>query len=256
LKLATLAGAVSLVPGSILDSRNTTGWVSYVSHGDPDSNKVALTFDDAFTEEPVQELYSILQEYGVKASFFPIGTSFRFPEIWQTILDEGYEVHNHTLGHNNLGNKKTDRAGFIRGWEQRYAQLDRGDYQHPKLLRLPANNGASDSSLYTIVSNLGYAAVIGWSCFEKYEPWRTAKEYDVAQLVEEIGNKQQGGDIVLMHFGEGVRTALPQILEIGLEKGLEYVTLTHLPGTPFYQEPPLPPPQRFYMWKWLESITY
>lgn len=43
----------------------------------------------------------------------------------------------------------------------------------------------------------------------------------------------QGGDIVLLHLIEKTMDVLPQIIESGLERGLEFVRLTELSGTPW-----------------------
>ena len=65
-------------------------------------NMCALTFDDG-PGPYTSRLLDILKEYGVKATFFVVGTQVkRRPELIRRMLEEGHEVGNHSYSHHTL----------------------------------------------------------------------------------------------------------------------------------------------------------
>jgi len=61
-----------------------------------------LTFDDGPVPEVTPRVLEILQEAGVKATFFCVGDNVqRNPEIYSQILDAGHATGNHTWHHLN-----------------------------------------------------------------------------------------------------------------------------------------------------------
>src|SRR5262249_24424960 len=64
---------------------------------------VALTFDDGPTAGVTEEVLSILNEAGVKATFFVIGADLeRNPEEGRNIVAAGHELGNHTYSHERI----------------------------------------------------------------------------------------------------------------------------------------------------------
>src|SRR5258706_7997578 len=67
--------------------------------GKLDTNAVALTFDDGPSEE-TEAILDVLKEYGIKATFFMIGTQVEtFPDVARRVVSEGHEIGNHSLSH-------------------------------------------------------------------------------------------------------------------------------------------------------------
>jgi len=61
---------------------------------------VYLTFDDGPVPEVTPWVLDVLREEGVKATFFCVGENvMKYPWIYQSILDEGHSVGNHTFSH-------------------------------------------------------------------------------------------------------------------------------------------------------------
>lgn len=63
-------------------------------------NVVYLTFDDGPIPEVTPFVLAQLAEFQAKATFFVIGDNVgRYPDIFQSILDQGHAVGNHTENH-------------------------------------------------------------------------------------------------------------------------------------------------------------
>ena len=66
----------------------------------PDESKVALTFDDCWSESAVKQILQIAKENEIKVTFFPTGRVIKkYPELWQQVIAEGHEIANHTYSH-------------------------------------------------------------------------------------------------------------------------------------------------------------
>jgi peptidoglycan-N-acetylglucosamine deacetylase len=62
--------------------------------------KIYLTFDDGPVPEVTPAVLEILTRYGWKATFFCVGENvYRYPAVYQQIVDEGHQVGNHTYNH-------------------------------------------------------------------------------------------------------------------------------------------------------------
>jgi len=61
---------------------------------------VYLTFDDGPVPEVTPWVLDVLREEGIKGTFFCVGENvMKYPWIYQSILDEGHSVGNHTFSH-------------------------------------------------------------------------------------------------------------------------------------------------------------
>ena len=69
----------------------------------PESGKVALTFDDGPDAEATVRLLDALKERGIRASFFVIGEKAQScPEVVRRMAGEGHLIGNHTFHHVEL----------------------------------------------------------------------------------------------------------------------------------------------------------
>ncbi|WP_309642468.1 polysaccharide deacetylase family protein [Flavobacterium sp.] len=70
--------------------------------------KVYLTFDDGPTPEITPWVLDQLKEFNAKATFFCIGDNIqKHPEIFNSILQNGHTIGNHTFNHYNGWKTKT-----------------------------------------------------------------------------------------------------------------------------------------------------
>jgi peptidoglycan/xylan/chitin deacetylase (PgdA/CDA1 family) len=123
--LVSLAALAALVFASWAEMRSRTfqffgGIVSRVETGE---KVVALTFDDGPSGR-TDEVLSILDEEGIKATFFLVGQSMEeFPGETKRIAQAGHQIGNHTYSHGRMvlrslsyiGNEMEKTDALIRG---------------------------------------------------------------------------------------------------------------------------------------------
>ena len=67
---------------------------------DPSEKAVYLTFDDGPIPEATPFVLDLLDELGIKATFFMVGDNVRkYPELYLEVLRRGHHVGNHTFNH-------------------------------------------------------------------------------------------------------------------------------------------------------------
>jgi len=70
-----------------------------------EEKKVALTFDSAWGADKTLSILEILNEYGVKATFFIVGFwAEEYPDMVQAIHDVGMEIGTHSNTHADFAN--------------------------------------------------------------------------------------------------------------------------------------------------------
>jgi peptidoglycan/xylan/chitin deacetylase (PgdA/CDA1 family) len=75
---------------------------SFVWNMPRDEKNIYLTFDDGPHETATPFVLDELKKYNAKATFFCIGKNVeKHPNIYQSIIDEGHAVGNHTFNHMN-----------------------------------------------------------------------------------------------------------------------------------------------------------
>lgn len=75
--------------------------------------KVYLTFDDGPIPEITPWVLDILDEYGIKATFFMVGENAeRHPELLEEVVKRGHHLGNHTYHH--LQGIKVGLRGYLR----------------------------------------------------------------------------------------------------------------------------------------------
>jgi len=187
---------------------------------DPDQPMVALTFDDGPVPGVTDEILDVLEEYGIRATFFVVGVRLRRPEataIVQRAVSLGCEVGNHTWGHQNLTKQNfTEKMQAIRSTNEIvYEQT--GFCVH--LLRPPG--GSSDAEVKKVAGKLDMA-VVNWSqsgnVYER-DPERIAQNVQ-KQIVN--GKELHDGDIILLHdtkkyMVDAVKIIVPQLLDEGYQ---------------------------------------
>ncbi len=71
--------------------------------GIPEEKRIALTFDDGPHPVYTRELLAGLEERGVKATFFLVGSLVeQYPEVVREIADKGHLIGSHTYSHVQL----------------------------------------------------------------------------------------------------------------------------------------------------------
>jgi len=185
---------------------------------------IALTFDDGPWPHTTEQVLDILQQNGIKATFFWIGNNLKtFPEIGRLVVDAGHAIGNHTWHH---WYRAMDRNTAAREIENTAALIYQTTGVKTSLFRPPGgflNNGPA-----------GYAkqknyAVMMWSADSRDWFYRLSP---AQVLVNIVLREAKPGGIVLMHDGGGDRSktvkALPRIIAELKQRGYEFVTVPEL----------------------------
>lgn len=181
-----------------------------------DCKRVAITFDDGPHSVYTEKLLDGLKERNVVATFFVVGSNIAENEdLIKRMSDEGHLIGNHSYTHVELDklteeqcleeiNKTSELVESITGKTVDYIRPPFGSYEGKKTLE----------GMFVIL----------WTV----DPldWCTC---DVNQVVQNVVNEVEDGDIILLHdiFGTSVDAAL-KIIDILKEQGYEFVTVEDL----------------------------
>jgi peptidoglycan-N-acetylglucosamine deacetylase len=212
-------------------------------YGGTQRKEVAITFDDGPDPEWTPKILDVLKKYGVKATFFQIGSEVeKFPGVGERVFDEGHEIGNHTFTHPDISTAskryfEVELNLTERLFESRYGVK-------PVLMRPPyaideAPDTADQVRPLEVAQDLGYIAV-----GEKVDPndWRDNPRRSGKELADDVlanlppcapGNLRCG-NIILLHDGGGDRSQTVMALDLILaglkERGYEVVPVSELMG--------------------------
>lgn len=189
--------------------------------GDPDSMKIALTFDDGPHPKKTDKFLDLLEKNGVRATFFVIGENVSYyPKPLKRAVALGHEIGNHTY-HHVLLSKISEKEALqeIRSTEEIILQTT--GYQ-TKLLRPP--EGAYTKSALQTADDSGYRVVL-WTVDSR--DWENIPAEKVVQNVEK---NIKGGSILLFHDYTGKHSleALEILIPQLKAQGYEFVTVSEL----------------------------
>ena len=180
-----------------------------------EQKRVAVTFDDGPSDEKTREILEILEEYGVKATFFVIGKNAEaHPDRVREIHEAGHEIGNHTWSHRYLTKMNADEIREELGKTE--AVLTGICGEKPVVFRPPGGYWSEES--VGVVESMGYQCVL-WSVDTR--DWTMAP---AARIIREVEKNTGAGDIILFHdladkrlnTPEALRTLLPSLKEQGV----------------------------------------
>lgn len=185
-----------------------------VRNGNRNEKKVAITVDDCYDRTHIASAVALCQQYGVPITFFPIGKALKYADgpLWQSALDAGCEIGNHTWGHNTLTylSAREIRFQMLRIQEKVDAMLG---YHYPmQVMRPPA--GKTNSKVLQAIGKAGYSYAVKWD----------VSQTDFQCIQKEI----QNGSILLFHGRQKDLQCLEQLIPWLLEQGYECVTVSEL----------------------------
>ena len=184
-------------------------------------NKVYLTFDDGPTPEITAWTLSQLKKYNFKATFFCIGNNIeKHPEIFNTILQEGHAIGNHTFNH--LNGWETETKAYIENAKRFEIQISNQESQiknfKSKLFRPPY--GKIKRSQAKILRELSYK-IIMWDVLSADFDTTITPEQCLNNVLPNI----KSGSIIVFHDSvksfKNLEYALPKTLNFLKEKGFK-----------------------------------
>ena len=201
----------------------------------PDKSKVALTFDDCWSESAVKQILQIAKENDIKVTFFPTGRVIKeFPELWPQVIAEGHEIGNHTYSHADL--RKLSEEEIIQEIQKAQEALDEALGYHYQMKYLRPPGGGFNQKVQKAVFDGGIHYLAMWAvddgaittfkdCPENILPW--------------VETRTKGGEIVLFHVSNPEIKILPNLIHYLKEKDLSMGTLDELLIPPFPSTIPL-----------------
>ncbi len=212
------AGNPPTAPGLVMKHRDFKAEPAKVAY---------LTFDDGPYPQTTPKILQILQDEGVKATFFVLGSRIEGnPNLLKEIYAAGHAIGNHTYTHDYKELYQTPEH-FLREiqWTEDLIYQDIGI--RPKIVRAPG--GSSNF-------NVGYFNLMDSQDYLMYD-WNASNDdttqalLPVDALVQNVINTTQGKNkvIVLMHdLGAKTTTvkALPQIINYLKQQGYEFGVLS------------------------------
>ena len=227
----TLSAAVllGLVSGVYAAEANTAEVVARkrelpiyaVDRGD---NKIAISFDAAWGGDKTEKILDILDEFGVKTTFFMVDIwTQRFPELVKEIAARGHDIGNHSATHPKMSTLSRDK--ILQELTVMADNVEKVCGVRPTLFRPPYGDYNNDVVL--TARGAGYE-VIQWSVDSL--DW---KNKGVQPLIDRATKNVKSGDIVLFHNdSKYILDALPTILKSYQEQGFTVVPISEilLPG--------------------------
>lgn len=213
-----------------LENQNVWSESSGTTPADSGIHKVYLTFDDGPSAN-TDQILDILDEYGVKATFFVVGKE-GYNDQYRRIVEEG-----HTLGMHSYSHVYRDIYESVEAYGQDLEKLHTYLYEltgvDSRIVRLPggSSNTVSKDKIQDIIDYLGQQGMT-------YYDWNVssgdaASGYVSAQqIADNVLNhvSEHHTSIVLMHDASGKNTTV-EALPIILEKILESDNMVLLPIT-------------------------
>ncbi len=193
------------------------------SHGERGGKRIALSFDDGPHPTFTPKILSLLEKYGVKATFFMIGCNVAlYPSVAKAVSEQGHEIGNHTYSHPHMREISLERLKEeVRKTE---SVLEANGIEKPKLFRPP--EGFRSQEQVKALENAGYQTII-WSLDTHDWQGKAADE-----IVSVVLDGVQGGDVLLFHDYTARHnttiTALEHLIPKLLKDGYEFVTVSEL----------------------------
>ncbi len=186
-----LIAVLGLAAYNIMNSRTFQVFGDIISRVSTEEKVVALTFDDGPTAK-TDEILKVLDEAGVKATFFLVGSSIKnnLAEA-KSIVNAGHELGNHTYSHSMM---IFESPSFIKQEIEKTDNLIRqAGYRGDILFRPPYCKKLLVLPCYLAENN---RKTITWNI----EPDSYAETaFDAEKIIENVEENIKPGSIILLH---------------------------------------------------------
>ncbi|MBQ3353423.1 polysaccharide deacetylase family protein [Candidatus Saccharibacteria bacterium] len=178
---------------------------------------IALTFDDGPSPSTTPALLNILKMRDVPATFFVLGNMARnYPDIIKHASEEGHEIANHTMYHQNL--IRISANSVQADINESRSVLEGILGQSPSLTRPPYGN-INDN----VRRSVGTPMIL-WSVDTL--DWKTR---DPDSILSVAMDEVHDGAIILMHdIYDTTVSAVPKLIDTMRQNGYEFVTISEL----------------------------
>lgn len=196
---------------------STTENVDYKALGKP---LVALTFDDGPNNTTTVQVLDVLEEYGVRGSFFLVGDNINdsTADVVKRAYDMGCEIDNHSKTHSDMTKMTAEEIS---------SEID---FVSEKVRDITGEGTKFFRPPYIAVNPTMYEAIdMPFICGAGCNDWDSS--VSIEDRAERTLNQVKDGTIVLLHDSQGnfkTVQALKTIIPALQEEGYEFVTVSEL----------------------------
>ncbi len=178
----------------------------------PEDHSVYLTFDDGPIPEVTPWVLDILDQYGIKATFFMVGdNATKYPHLLEEVRRRGHGIGNHTYNHLS--------GARHRPWTYLANIKKANDILHTNLFRPP--HGWIGMVQYRVLRYVGIKVVMWDVVTRDYSRLLTAED-----VVNNVKRYTRNGSIITFHDSlksiDKLKHALPEILTWLKQEGYEF----------------------------------
>ena len=197
----------------------TTG-VKPIYRVDTKEKKVAISFDAAWGADKTAGIMDIMDEHGVKGTFFLVGFWIdKYPDVVKSIAERGFEIGNHSANHPRM--TQLSKEQLIKELNQVNEKIKELTGNTPKVFRPPFGD-YNDLVVNTVREQNMHC--IQWDVDSL--DW---KDLSADEIYKRVVPKVKPGAIVLFHnAAKHTPEALPKILDDLIAQGYEIVPISEL----------------------------
>ena len=183
-------------------------------------NKIAISFDAAWGADKTQDIMTLCEDYGVKATFFLVGFWIdKYPEMVKEIYNRGFEIGIHSNTHPDM--TKLSKSEIREELTINLDMVENLTGFRPKLFRPPY--GYYNNNLIEVCEDLNL------SCIEWSVDSLDWKGLSGSEIAGRVLNKAKNGDIVLFHNNsDNIIAGLKLVLESFKNKSTQIVPIGEL----------------------------
>jgi peptidoglycan/xylan/chitin deacetylase (PgdA/CDA1 family) len=194
---------------------------------------VAITIDDGYNIDNVKAMIDIFRAKKAPATFFPAAELLApYASVWKMAASAGIEFGNHTFNHPWITHlSPLELSTELTKAKTAIARI--APYQKVVWFRPPNKDGFTEdmwlpNTHIAVLKNAGLKKVALWSLDSYSDYFLLNDAVDGKFVGEDLARRAEAGDIIILHFNDTDRTALPFLIDGLRAKGLEPVTLSTL----------------------------
>ena len=211
----------------------TNGLLPVFWSADTNEKIIAITVDDCFQAENLQQIVDKAIECGGKLTIFPIGENVlreRHGEVLRYAYENGFELENHTFTHNGLYGCTDEEVAQEMYMQNLALSAILGVEYQAHFIRPKGGDARNDPRIHAYARQLGYYGVAHWSV--------SGSGSGAAALASSLAP----GAIYLFHTTDLDRDKLLGFIPYAVEQGYRLVTLNEMFGYPENETAPLTVP--------------
>lgn len=191
----------------------------------PGPGQVALTFDDGPVRATTTRILDILEEHGVGATFFVVGSQVtRARDVVLLAHQLGHSIQNHTWSHPWL--TRLSSSDVRRQLRKNATVIERATGAAPTVYRPPY--GARNTRVTNIAREFGYRTIM-WNSSPGMSVQSASRIAATIRSQAKALKRRGKGVNILLHDGSGCRrcivAALPTIIKDLKKMGFEFVVI-------------------------------